>query len=538
MKYLNKTSYIIAIVFILALTLRFAFVESVPPSINWDEASLGVNAESILRTGKDEWGRSWPVTFEAFGDFKLPGYIYALVPFIAVFGLNEWVVRLPSIISGAIAVVFLYLIVLNLTKDKKWALLSALLLAISPWHFFLSRVALEANLALGLFLIGLFFLVSGLKKNLYFLPAALLFGLSIFTYNSARIFVPLFLLAFAVLFWKQLKPNKISLFALGVLVAFLAAGFYLAVFQDSSARYYWVRILDEGAINFLEQSRNNSPFHPLITNIFYNRISYFVYNFCSNYLKHLSIQFLAISGGSNYQFSVQNMGVMYLAEVPFLFFGFYKLLKQKAGWIFLAWFLIAPIPSALTREAPHVLRSIFMLAGVQVITALGLIHFFALIHKRSLRYFSSALIGILIFVNTLFYLKVYFKDYPEKYSQAWQYGYKQAVMQVLKDYNKYPKIYFTKKYGEPHIFYLFFSKYDPKSYQENPELIRYEKSNWRWVDRLDKIYFINDWEMQETLKNTKDALIVSTPGNYPERAQKLDTIYFLDGSKAFEIVKL
>lgn len=548
MNYLNKYTLAIIFLFFIGLGLRFIFLTQVPPSINWDEASLGVNAYSILKTGKDEWGKVLPVTFEAFGDYKLPGYIYTLVPFVAALGLNDLSVRLPSVLFGSLSIIFLYLGVLELTRDKKWALLSAGLLTISPWHFFLSRIALEANLAFSFFLIGLYFLIIGLRKKTMFLLGSLFFGFSIFTYNSARIFVPLFLLGFIILFWKQIKLTKTSIAAGIIFGFFLALGFYLAVFQDSSARYYWVRILDDGAINFLEQARNRSAFNPLFTNLIYNRITYFIYNFGLNYLKHLSIQFLAISGGNNYQFSVQNMGLIYLAELPFLFFGFYKLslrclhlklLKQKIGWIFLGWLLIAPIPSALTREAPQALRSIFMLGSIQVITAFGLIQIFSIIAKRKfLKNFSLAIVGFLIALNAFYYFKIYFKDYPVKYSEAWQYGYKQTVDKVLENYDKYPKIYFTKKYGEPHIFYLFFSKYDPKKYQENSELVRYAKSNWRWVDRLDKIYFVNDWEMKKTLENEKEALVVSTPGNYPERAEKLETIYFLDRSKAFEIVKI
>lgn len=513
-------------------------VTNVPPSVNWDEASLGYNAYSILKTGKDEWGRVMPVTFEAFGDYKLPGYIYTLVPFVSVLGLNEFSVRLPSIIFGSISTVFLYLVVFELTKKKNWAYLSAFLLAISPWHFFLSRIALEANLALSFFLIGFYLLLRGLEKNAYLIPASLVLGTSIFTYNSARIFVPLFLFVFFIISRKRIKINSVSIFSALIFGIFLAAGFYLALFQDSSARYYWVRILDEGAINFLEQSRNNSTLSPQITNLIYNRETYFVYNFVFNYLKHFSVQFLAISGGSNYQFSLQGMGLIYLAELPFLIFGFFKLLKQKTGWIFLSWFLIAPIPSALTREAPQALRSIFMLGGIQAITAFGMLEFFPLIRKKLIRNFAVVLVGFLIAVNGAVYLKNYFYDYSAQYSQAWQYGYQQAIEYVEKNYNQYPKIYFTKKYGEPHIFYLFFSKYDPEKYQKNPSLVRFERSNWRWVNRLDKIYFINDWEINEFLKDKTSALVITTPGNYPKGAQKLETIYFLDGSKAFEIVKI
>lgn len=537
MKFLDK--YLIALIFILALFLRFTnFSQPVPPSINWDEASLGYNAYSILKTGKDEWGRFLPLTFEAFGDFKLPGYIYTLIPFIAVFSLNEFSVRLPSIIFGSFSVIFIYLIVLELSKNKKWALLSALLLSISPWHFFLSRIALEATLALSFFLIGLYFLVKGLSKSILFIPASIMFGLSIFTYNSARIFVPLFLFSFILVYWKQLKLDKSSILSSIILGIFLSLGFYLAVFQDSSARYYWVRILDEGAISFLDQARNNSQWPELVTKLIYNRPVYFITTFTLNYLKHLSIQFLAISGGNNYQFSLQNMGLIYLIELPFLIYGFLKLLKSKIGWVFLPWFLIAPIPSALTREAPHALRSVFMIGSLQILTAWGFIQFLKLIKKNTIQKITIALITILLLINSLLYLKSYFMDYPKVYSQAWQYGYQQAVDKINKNYDKYPKIYFTKHYGEPHMFYLFFSKYSPAKYQSNETLLRYSQTNWRWVDRLDKIYFLNDWELVDKLKDKSGALVITSPGSVPENGHHLETIYFLDGSKAFEVVEI
>lgn len=539
MKYPTNAFFTGAAIFVLACALRIIFLTQVPPSINWDEASLGINAYSILKTGKDEWGKMMPLTFEAFGDYKLPGYIYTLVPFIAVLGLNEFSVRIPSVIFGSVSVVFLYLIVYKLSGKKDWGILSAFLLAISPWHFFLSRIALEANLALSFFLIGLYFLIIGLKKNILFVFCALFFGFSIFTYNSARIFVPLFLFSFLALQFKQLRLNKPTVIAALIFTVFISAGFYLAVFQDSSARYYWVRILDEGAINYLEQSRNISALNPLLTNLIYNKITYFVFSFAANYFKHFSVQFLALLGGSNYQFSLQGMGLIYLIELPFLIYGFIRLLKQKIGWIFLAWLLIAPIPSALTREAPHALRSIFMLGAIQVVAAFGFLKFIEILDKKKI--FLNLCLGLIVLFlisNAIVYYKSYFTSYPIAYSYAWQYGYKEAVGKISENYDKYPRIYMTKKYGEPHIFYLFFTKYDMGYYQENKTLIRYSKSNWRWVDNLDKIIFVNDWEMVEILKNQKNALVITSPESVPQNGRKIDTIKFLDGKDAFEIFEI
>jgi len=74
-----KKVVLIAIILI-ASVLRLYKLSFTPPSLYWDEASLGYNAYSILKTAHDEHGRFLPLTnFAAFGDYKPPGYIYAAV---------------------------------------------------------------------------------------------------------------------------------------------------------------------------------------------------------------------------------------------------------------------------------------------------------------------------------------------------------------------------------------------------------------------------------------------------------------------------
>lgn len=239
---------LLGLVVILAVVLRFSFFGVVPPALNWDEASLGYNAFSILKTGKDEWGRTMPISFEAFGDYKLPVYIYTAVPFVGVFGLNELAVRLPSMLAGVLSVFLLYWIVLVESKNQKWALLSAFLLAVSPWGTFLSRVALEANLALCLFLIGIFCLILGYKLRFFagkseslvcYIFSALFFGLTLFTYNSARVFVPMFLISVAIVRWKAVKEigKKLWIPAL-IFGLFIGVAGFLALTQDSASIHF------------------------------------------------------------------------------------------------------------------------------------------------------------------------------------------------------------------------------------------------------------------------------------------------------------
>ena len=72
-------------ILVLAAALRLVNLSSVPPHLTQDEASLGYNAYSILKTGKDEYGQLLPVVFKSFGDYKPGLYIYLTVPTVAVF---------------------------------------------------------------------------------------------------------------------------------------------------------------------------------------------------------------------------------------------------------------------------------------------------------------------------------------------------------------------------------------------------------------------------------------------------------------------
>ncbi len=97
------------LVFILALILRLVYLDQNPTFIS-DEASIGYNAYSVLKTGKDEWGKFLPLSFKSFGEYKLPAYIYLTVPSIAVFGLNEFALRFPSVVFGILTIWAIFLL--------------------------------------------------------------------------------------------------------------------------------------------------------------------------------------------------------------------------------------------------------------------------------------------------------------------------------------------------------------------------------------------------------------------------------------------
>jgi 4-amino-4-deoxy-L-arabinose transferase-like glycosyltransferase len=553
----------IYLILILTLITRFVFLDSTPPSLNWDEVSHGYNAFSILTSGKDEWGKIMPLIFKAYGDFKLPVYIYLTSVSEFFFGINSFAVRLPSVLSGIGTVWITYLLVVELLKDnlkfvksyKRIALFSAFFVAIEPWTFFLGRPAFEANLALFLFILAVYLFIKFIKclKLKYLIFSTLFFGLTVWTYNSYRIFTPLFLLSLLLIYKNELKSifkeNKILVKkTLILLVIFFVPMFYQLVSSSGSARYFKVAILDEGATNKIIESRRKIKAPDPIPRILSNKITYFSKEFIKNYFSHFSPKFLILEGGSNYQFSLPKTGLIYFINFPFLIIGFIYLLKLKTkeSYLLLSWILLGPIASSLTREAPHVLRAITMLPIPMILTSFGVNYVIKKIKGRN-RLLMTFLYVVILFLFFENYLMKYFIDYKNKYSESWQYGYLEVVSYIKENNDNYAKIIITKKYGEPHEFILFYSAFNSNRYRNDKNLNRFYQTGWYWVDGFDKYYFVNDWQIpkegykfiQESKKivdcRQAKCLLVTSPKNAPVGWSKIKTVNFLDGSIAFEL---
>ena len=80
---MTKHKIFLIIVLTIAFLIRFINLNSTP-ALNPDEAALGYNAYSLIETGKDEHGTSWPLHFKSFGDFKPGGYVYLAIPFVKI----------------------------------------------------------------------------------------------------------------------------------------------------------------------------------------------------------------------------------------------------------------------------------------------------------------------------------------------------------------------------------------------------------------------------------------------------------------------
>lgn len=76
---------ILSAVILVGAVIRFYNLDSSPRGVLVDEPAFGYSAYSILETGRDEWGKSFPIVFKSYGDQKMPLYVYSLVFLILIY---------------------------------------------------------------------------------------------------------------------------------------------------------------------------------------------------------------------------------------------------------------------------------------------------------------------------------------------------------------------------------------------------------------------------------------------------------------------
>lgn len=551
-KKLTFTNILFFLILFLAFFLRFYKLGVNPPSLDWDEASTGYNAYSLLKTGKDEYGNFLPLSIRSFDDYKPPLYVYLTVPMIALFGLNELSVRLISAILGFLTVPLVFFLTKELLKDIKLlnekkvflestALLCAFFIAVSPWHLQFSRAAFEGNIGLFFAILGFWLFLKALKKPFFLLLSVLAFSLSTYSYHSFRLIVPLFLfLLFLLFFKKTLIDKKVALISL--IIYFLATfPVYKALAFDSSARFSMVTIFNgpELLSKSIERTILDQNNFDKIGQIFHNRRLVYLQETAKGYLDHFNPIFLFISGDSGRQHHAVNMGMLYSWELPFVIIGFVFLLNNlnRKTLSLLGWFVLSPLPSALTTGTPHPVRAIGMLLAFHVATALGVLILFLWLKKlksKALKSFLIIFITITFLFNFSYYLHQYYVHTPVEYGDFWQYGYKDLFLKLSIIDKNYQKVVVTYKYDQPYIYYLFYNKIDPTWYQNNWDYLGTGQTE-RFKRVIGKYEFRNlNFGVDKNLKNT---LLVGTKDDFPRDVKPIDEIRYLDGSTAFEIVK-
>lgn len=537
-----KRNLLLAFIIILSAVLRFYQLGQIPPSLDWDETAHGYNAYSILKTGKDEYGYKLPLSFRSFDDYKPPLYTYLVVPSVATFGLNEFAVRFPSALLGVLAVFFTYLMAYELFKNKTIATLSALFLAISPWHLQFSRVAFETNSATFWSVLGTWAFLRGIqthnkKLSAWMTLSALAFGANLFMYHNARVFIPFFSLMLIFLFWKKLIKN-IKFLIVPALIAVIYSIILIPIIFSISGqlRYEGTTIFADVSPQYknadlIAQDEENGQL--IIGKILHNRRFVYIPILIDNYLSNFRPSYLFFTADMD-RHHAPDIGLLYLWDLPFIISGIYFLIRKnyskKTKTIIFWWFIIAPAAASVTWGVPHALRSEIYLPMYQIFASLGVYNFYK---KASNKKLFTSIVSLALILNFAFYLHQYYGHLSVEFSESWLYGRKEAAIFTESVKNSYDRVIVSTKLEQPHEFWLFYTKYPPQTYLKEGGTV----SGGFLEDRnkFDK-YLFKPIDYQNQKKEAK-TLFVGLPEEFPGGTKPIKTINYLNGKAAIYIAE-
>ncbi len=486
----------LAAILVAAAAFRLIALDRVPPGINQDEANRAYEAFCLRRTGHDRYEKTWPIFFRAFGAIDYPPgtYIYLLIPVQAVLGMTIWSTRLPAALLGTLNVWLVYLLLRRL-YSRRVGLLGALLLAVSPWHVHLSRVAFEVSLCPPLVTLG-FYLIARCgsppgerpiaplprRELLSLAGAGLALGTALWTYNALRVVVPLLLVGGGLLYAREVvsflrRPRAGwggGLFAAGLLLA-LAPFIWASIRTPEEA---WARA---AAINLFRTSSGTGQ--ALLTML---RV----------YALHFDPVFWFIKG--DLVQSVAGCGLAHYYCAALIPLGIYRAIRrwrtERFGLLTVWWLLSGPLPAAGTDAfLGNALRMAGLLPADQILAALGLDLVIAAVQRRSAATRRSVLATatVIITANIGYFVYLLVAVYPTARARYFQAEWTEAVREVRRLEPDYDLVLLTNRQAnQVAILYLFWNQIEPAEYFQMPRRIR-QGREWDATLQLGKVFFVS-----------------------------------------------
>ncbi len=464
---MKKAKVWLALIFLLAFFLRIYHLNQL--GLFGDELDVGYHAYSLLTTGRDYMGQRWPFYVHSLSEWRAPLLMYATMPFLAVFRLNTWGVRLPALFFGLLDIGFLFWLINLVFNDTRLSLLAAFLLAITPWHIHYSRAAFEVTLLLALVLFAVGGYWQWLKKEnrKWLWLGTIAAVLSFYTYSTANLFVPL-LFGWIFFLWRgAIIPAWRS-----YLIPFLAAIIALVPLASAiingpgRSRFQLISIFNNPkTIDRIVFKRNTGIDNKKIARLWHNKGLAWSRAFLVNYYQAFSPQFLFLTGDPNPRHNMPHFGEFSWLLAPFLLLGLLRVSKwprkkAKQKWLLLGWLFIAPLPAALTvAGGVQATRLFLMLPPLIILIALGL----EVVYQQS-QFIFLAIITALI-LNLIYWQHNYFLHYPREQYRYWDDGYRPAIIWLRENEARYKRIIINEGHEPALLRYLFWCQYPPRQFQ-------------------------------------------------------------------------
>lgn len=192
------------IVILLVISFLIRFLPINFPSFSADEARIAYRGYSLVKTGKDELGRKYPLIFNSSEDYQLPLTSYLTALGIGIFGKTELGARIPFIFIGSLIVWLTYLMSSLFTNQYKFKVLSTIVVAFSPILIYISKFPNEWIILITLLLLLFLNLTkSHINFTITFILIILLLSVSKIAWFILTPYV-----IYTLLFFKSTLSNK------------------------------------------------------------------------------------------------------------------------------------------------------------------------------------------------------------------------------------------------------------------------------------------------------------------------------------------
>ncbi len=355
-------------ILLLILTRAWRF-GTIPGGVNQDEAMAAVDAYALSRYGTDRFGMDYPVHFTAWGYGQMSVLLsYLMVPFIKLFGFHILSVRLPMLLVSILGGVALFLLVREVA-GRRAGLFVLYLTVISPWHFMQSRWSLDCNVFPHMFVIGLFFLMKGIKKKRFLYFSMLFFALCMYSYGVAFYMVPFFLLAACI------AMNRMGLVT--IRQSLLSVGIYFFF-----AWPIWLTMaINAFGLETLHFWKLTIPYFP--GSIRSGDILFFTDHPLSQFLQNVhSLLWVVFRQESDSLWNaLDDFGTIYWCTMPFVFVGLVRITgsireekagERKIGYILFLFYWLCALGTGLMISNVNVNRINIVFYAQLILAALGM----------------------------------------------------------------------------------------------------------------------------------------------------------------------
>ena len=413
---------VLFVIIVFSLIIRLIRIRLVPSGISTDVLLYFINARSIAETGKDIYGRFFPLFSSHKGFLLSPVVMYVMALFYKLFGFSFTVGYLPNILIATASIFIAGLFATYLTGKRRIGIITALLLSVSPWHYHLSRTGFEGVFGYSLVLIGIYCSLLALKKPKYFIFSFILFAIAMFAYKAINIFLIVypFIFAFTV-GWKKSKLSHVILFIIAIWTVVILQWFFLFIYyHDTYSTGFINNNIQNAALN-VESDRVMSDAPHVVRLLLSNVPLSLTHIYLANYLQFFSPQYLLINGDNDLRYSTGRGGQIYLLDVFFIVTGIVWLAKTRKKvslFLLLSIIVVAPL-AALISDQEYAVRTFISVFALAILGACGVEQFIGWGKTTKLRKVIIVIIGGLYVFSVIQYLYRYQFLYVHYAREAW-----------------------------------------------------------------------------------------------------------------------